>query len=290
MRLIDQTASDRPDLIVLPEFFCECPGNLTVERSAEPIDGPIISAAAEKAAQYRAYVICPFIERSGDGRHFNTAVLLDRAGRVAGTYRKYQPTIGEMERGIRPGEELPVFELDFGKLGIAICFDLNFWEVGTGLKEAGAELIAFPSMYRGGQQLINWAYQLGCFMVSATPSEHSRIVDPLGRVLADSSNYQPVIAQRINLDCAVAHIDYNEDRVRKAKDELGARLEVIVASPEGLYMLINHDPQTTIDQVFARFEIEPLETYYARARAFRQKQLEPRKAAASLHTTSSVRR
>jgi predicted amidohydrolase len=276
IRLIDEAASDHPDLIVLPEFFCEAPGDPDVKRRAEPIDGSIISAAAAKAAEHHAYVVCPFVECTASGHCHNTAVLLGRDGRVVGAYRKYQPTIGEMEHGIEPGEELPVFDLDFGKLGIAICFDLNFWEVGAGLKAAGAEIIAFPSMYRGGQQLINWAYQLRCFMVSATPTEHSRIVDPLGRVLGDSSNYQPIISRRINLDYAVVHIDYNETPVKQAKQQLGPRLEVAVASPEGLYMLINHDSDTTIDQTLSQFGIEPLEAYYARARAFRRKELEGR--------------
>lgn len=219
------------------------------------------SSISAAAGQHQTYLVCPFIERAIEGRCHNTAVLLGRDGRVAGAYRKYQPTIVEMEHGVEPGQELPVFDLDFGKLGIEMCFDLNFPEIGAGLKAAGAEIIAFRSMYRGGQQLITWAYQLRCFMVSATPAEHSRIVDRLGRVLGASSNYQPIISRRINLNSAEVHIDYTETPIKKAKQQLGSSVEVVIASPEGLHMLINHHPDTNIDQLMSRFAIEPLEAY-----------------------------
>ena len=165
---------------------------------------------------------------------------------------------------------MPVFDTEFGRVGMAICFDLNFWDVGEGLAAGGAEIIAFPSQYRGGQQLISWGYRLGCYMISATPDEHSRIVDPLGRILADSSAHGRIITQRVNLDCLVAHIDYNLPRVARAQRKYGAGLEVVVASPEGLYLLINHDAQTTIRQIAREFEIEPLSDYYDRARRIRQ--------------------
>jgi len=268
--LIDQAAIDKPDLIVLPEVFRESPNCLhKPSEVAEAIDGPTVTTIAAKARQHSCYFVCPLVERL-NGKCYNAAALIDRKGSVVGKYHKYYPTIGELEAGVAPGESLPVFTTDFGKVGIAICYDLNFWDVGEGLAKAGAEIIAFPSQYRGGQQFIAWAYRLGCYMVSATPTEHSRIVDPLGRILADSSMHAPIITSRLNLDRIVVHIDYNAGGVAEAKKKYGGKLEVVVASPEGLYMLINHDPKTTIDQIVREFNIEPLPVYYDRARATRK--------------------
>src|SRR2546429_164022 len=81
-------------------------------------------------------------------------------------------------------------QLDFGRVGCAICFDLNFRDVAEGLVATGAEILFFPSMYRGGLQLRIWAHDFGRFILSATPGEGSALVDPLGRVLVESSRYQ----------------------------------------------------------------------------------------------------
>ena len=160
LSLIDQAAWDKPDLMVLPEVFRDlCIDMKTIAETAEPLDGPTVTALAERARKYNCYIVCPFCEKAADGI-YNSAALIDRKGKVAGVYRKYYPTIGELELGIRPGAELPVFQTDFGRLGIAICFDLNFHEVMTGLKANGAEIIAFSSMYRGGLQLLDWAFGL----------------------------------------------------------------------------------------------------------------------------------
>ena len=64
---------------------------------------------------------------------WNSAVLIDPAGAILGVYHKNFPTLDEMAAGTRPCTETPVFETDFGRLGLCICFDLNYWEVGSGL-------------------------------------------------------------------------------------------------------------------------------------------------------------
>src|SRR5205823_14880352 len=139
------------------------------------------------------------VERRGN-RTFNAAVLLNRQGQVAGIYHKMHPTIGEIRRGITPGTEATVFDTDFGRIGCAICYDLNFRDVIEGLAGGGAELIFFPSMYRGGLQLSIWAFDFGVPIVSATPGEGSAIVDPLGRVLAQSSAYQKIVSRVLELE------------------------------------------------------------------------------------------
>ena len=80
---------------------------------------------------------------------FNAAVLLDRRGTVAGIYRKVHPValVGrdDLEDGITPGSEFPVFDCDFGKLGIQICWDLTFDDGWQALADKGAELVVWPS-------------------------------------------------------------------------------------------------------------------------------------------------
>ena len=75
---------------------------------------------------------------------------------------------------VTPGASAVVAQTDFGRVGFAICFDLNFRDVAEGNRTGGAELVLFPSMYAGGLQLSIWAHDFGFFIASATPRDGGR--------------------------------------------------------------------------------------------------------------------
>src|SRR4030042_200038 len=101
------------DIACLPEEFAGT--------KAEPVGGPTTEAVAELAKEYDMYVICPIREQAGD-EQYNTAVLIDRKGKVAGYYRKLFVFWGE---GLHLSTEgVRVFETDFGRISILPCFDL----------------------------------------------------------------------------------------------------------------------------------------------------------------------
>ena len=76
-----------------------------------------------------------------------------------------------------PGTEYPVFETDFGRVGMAICWDLHFLDVVHAMTEQNVQLILWPSMYQGGFQLRMWAYLAGAYVVSAWPGNICEIID-----------------------------------------------------------------------------------------------------------------
>ena len=78
------------DIACLPEEFAGF--------TAEPIPGPTTNAIGALAKKHRMYVVCPIRERAADGRQYNTAVLLDRQGQVAGIYRKVFVILGREGR------------------------------------------------------------------------------------------------------------------------------------------------------------------------------------------------
>jgi predicted amidohydrolase len=271
---LERAALDRPDIVCLPETFTGL-GRSGEEwfRSAEMVPGPTTEALGAVARRHRMYVICPILERRGD-RVFNAAVLLGRDGTVLGAYDKVHPTISEIELGVTPGTAYPVFELEFGRIGCAICYDLNFRDVAEGLLRNGAEILFFPSMYRGGLQLRIWAHDFACFLLSATPGEGSALVDPLGRVQVESSKYQPLFSRVINLDRALLHIDANDRHWDAIKRKYGAGIELDVASPEAVFALISHLPDVTADDVVREYGLERRDDYFARANRVRAAALE----------------
>jgi hypothetical protein len=110
-----------------------------------------------------------------------------------------------------------------------------------------------------------------CFIASAVPNENGVIVDPLGRVLAESSQYGRIIFSKINLDSQIVHIDFNADRVRHMKEKYGQHVQIETASPEAVYFLSSLHPDISIDEMIEEFEIETLDEYLDRSRSVRRK-------------------
>ena len=274
LHLVERAALDEPDIVCLPETFTGL--GLEIEewfRSAEAIPGPTTEALGDIAERHAMYVVSPMVEVRG-GRTYNSAVLIDRTGKVISSYHKMHPTIHEIEAGITPGIEPTAFETDFGPVGFAICFDLNFRDVGEGLKGRGAKLVFFPSMYAGGLQLSIWAHDLGFFMASAFTGDGSSIVDPLGRALVRSSAYMPIISRVVNLDFELLHIDYNNEKWDEMRDKYGQGIEIDVATPEAIFALYSNRKDVTVKDIIREFQLETLDEYFARANIIRQKALQ----------------
>ncbi|MCO6458349.1 MAG: carbon-nitrogen hydrolase family protein [Pirellulaceae bacterium] len=141
--LVAEAARQRADLVVLPETLTFFGTGLTYSDCAEPIPGPSTDYFAELARQHKLHLVAGLLERDGH-LVYNVSVLIDPQGRIVGKYRKVTLPRGEIEGGIAPGKEYPVFETSLGKIGMMICYDGFFPEVARELSKAGAEVIAWP--------------------------------------------------------------------------------------------------------------------------------------------------
>jgi beta-ureidopropionase len=145
MERLNDAASFQPDIACLPELF--------TRSAAEAVPGPTTKLLGAWAQKHSCYVIAG-IKTLSAGRTYNSAVLLDRRGQLIGQFNKIHPTERELEEGITPGlPDPPVFDTDFGRIGIQICFDVNWWENWKRLKEKGARIVFFPAAYPAAQQL-----------------------------------------------------------------------------------------------------------------------------------------
>ncbi|HLA40885.1 MAG TPA: carbon-nitrogen hydrolase family protein, partial [Candidatus Glassbacteria bacterium] len=110
---------------------------------AEPIPGPTTEMLGEVARRHKMYIVGAMGERDGHAV-YNTAVLIDRQGRVAGKYRKVYLPREEIEAGCTPGDDYPVFDTDFGRIGMMICWDLQYADPARALAVQGAEIVFCP--------------------------------------------------------------------------------------------------------------------------------------------------
>ena len=129
--------------MVLPETLTYFGTGLSYAACAEAVPGPSTAYFGELARKHNLYVVAGLLERD---KHliYNVAVLIGPDGKVVGKYRKVCLPRGEIEGGITPGTEYPVFDTRFGKVGMMVCYDGFFPEVARELSNRGAEVIAWP--------------------------------------------------------------------------------------------------------------------------------------------------
>lgn len=226
------------DLFLLPEHF-DSFGSLEAETNdggiydpatdrrayyraiAEEIPGPMTQCLGEVCRKYGMYIVADYAEREGE-HLYNTAVILDRKGIVCGKYRKTH-LCGSEKRcyGVEAGDELPVFDLDFGRVGVATCMDMYFSEVFRVLTLKGAEIILWPHQTYGPSEETIFitararAIDYCCYLAGANfaspdyfaPYERGHeltgramIINPDGMVIADTGHYPGIAFAQINLD------------------------------------------------------------------------------------------
>lgn len=176
-RVLDAAGEAKADLVLLPEEF----------RLGEPESrrGPSPALLAAKARQYGMYTAGGFYLKE-KGRVYNTCMLFDRRGRLAGRYDKIHPYTPELwRRGIVPGREAPVFQTDFGKVGIVICYDSWFPDVAELLALKGAEILLFPNASYFRSLMPARAADNGVRFVVSSLDGPPGIWDTAGRDIAD---------------------------------------------------------------------------------------------------------
>ncbi len=253
-----QTAGENGvDIACLPEEFAGT--------KAEPVPGPTTQAVAELARRHSMYVICPIREQAGE-REYNTAVLIDRRGEVAGYYRKVFVFWGE---GVHCSTEgVKVFETDFGRIGILTCFDLNYPELWQRCDDLDADIVFWPSAYGGGSPLNAMAILYHYYVV---PVGAGNILDITGKPLdpTEKPRARQFIAT-LDLDRSFAHEDFNVEKVKKMLAEHEGQIEVErQRSDEDLapwWLFRATKPGIRVREILKEHGIETLREYQHRSR------------------------
>lgn len=150
-RMIAEAGAQGADLVVLPELFSTgYQLNIVgprITELAEPVDGPTVTALCAAAREAGCYVVAGLaLTYDLTGVVYNSSVFIDRGGNLMGTYDKQH--LWALERFyFRSGCDCPVFETDFGRVGVMICYDMGYPEVARMLALQGADLVVCPSAW-----------------------------------------------------------------------------------------------------------------------------------------------
>jgi predicted amidohydrolase len=260
------------DLAILPEVAVtgEITGDI-VEHSV-PYDGPVRATFSRKARELGCYIVVPLYLLEDKDRKIctNSAVLVDRKGEVAGIYRKLhlavQNASDSMEGGMTPGKEAAVFDCDFGKLGIQICFDIEFDSGWEQLARQGAEIVAWPTQSPQTVHPASRAMLNHCYIVSSTWRDNASIFEPTGKIASQIRAPAQVLVDEIDLSYAILpwspQLQQGEALKKKYGDRVGFRYYV----DEDCGLFWSNDSGLTIGQMLRSIGVARAEDEMKRIR------------------------
>lgn len=198
-KLLDEAARQKADVVCLPEGITIVGTAKSYADVAEPIPGPSTKSLGECARKHRFYVVAGIYERDGKAV-YNTSVLLGRDGELVGKYRKVCLPREEIDGGITPGKDYPVFDTDFGRVGMMICWDVHFPEVARELAARGAEVILMP-IWGGNETLARArAIENQLHVVASGYDFKTAIFDRAGKTAAEAERDPSVIVTEVDLN------------------------------------------------------------------------------------------
>lgn len=275
---LERSAKLRPDIVCFSEMSLHLGLTPQEQQSgAQAVPGPSTAKASAYAERFRTHIIWTLIERDHQGL-YNTAVLIGRDGQIIGRYRKFQPTSYEMAAGICPGMDVQVWQTDFGRVGIATCFDIKFAEVGLALSRGRANIVFWPSMFAGGLRLNSWARDYGFHMVSSF-SEKCTVINSRGQQedcqqpFSSGNGLLACAFAELNTDCKTYHLDYNQDKLAEIEIKYGDGIDIHFCRDEAMFVMSSQMPDRSVQNIEREFELEDLRNYLDKAAGDRKDHL-----------------
>lgn len=268
---IECVGRDRPDIILTSEIFANRAGSGEHRHAlAESVPGPITEEFAPLARKYQTYIALGMHRRGKDDQVYNSLVLLDRSGEVVWVYDKVNLTVGELEAGSAPGAIPQSYMCDFGRVGAAICFDINFLELAELYHRQGVELVLFSSAFPAGRLLDMWAVRYGFNIAGETWYTGNRIIDCTGATVGRTSDLMQYATAVLNLNRRVVHMDFNMEKLDAMRTKYAGDVIIEDLREEAFCVITSLKKGLEVADLIKEFDIELLPDYLDRSRRQRK--------------------
>ena len=266
-RLIDQMVAESRlrygrsiDLALFTEYAITAGKSGTAAEIAVPLNDTIIGALARKAREHNTYIAFGgvVLDDPGNGVCSNAAVVIDRQGRLAGRYVKAHPVLDRvdsegqivLEGGVRPGTAYNVLDLDFGRVGVQICYDIEYPEGWRRLAEKGAELVLYPTqspqLTRPGMYAAVHEY----WVVSSTFRNNASFFEPgTGLVAAQITEPKQTLVHEIDLSYIILPWSSRLRNGEAFREAFGDRVGYRYSQSEDRGIFWSNDPGRSIGEM-----------------------------------------
>jgi len=238
----------------------------TVEQAESLVKPGEVLSLYQRMAKELQCTIAGSMKLKEQGNAFNSIVYVGPDGGILGHYHKTFLTQYELDYGLVSGQSAKVVDTPAGKIGGAICFDLNFAELCQQYENLKPEIIVFPSMYHGGLVQNQWAYRTRSFFISSLPFHGGGVIDPMGRTLATTDCYSDVAITSINLDYVMIHLDYNMRHFDEIRKKYVGKINLDIPAYIGSAMLSSVSDDLTAMDVVRNFDLTLLDDYFKASR------------------------
>ena len=250
---LEKIKDENPDFVILPEMFC-CPyqtENFPIY--AEKEGGPVWQQLSGYAKQYGIYLIGGSMpEKDAEGNVYNTSYIFDREGKQIGKHRKVHLFDIDVKGGqtfkesdtLTAGDSDTVFDTEFGKIGVMLCFDIRFPELSRMMVNDGARIVFVPAAFNMTTGPAHWelsfrtrALDNQIYMVGCAPARdvsagyiswgHSIVTDPWGRVIDRLDEKKGILLAELDMDY--------EEQVREELPLLKSRRKDIYQLSQNLF-------------------------------------------------------
>lgn len=250
---LEKIKDENPDFVILPEMFC-CPyqtENFPIY--AEKEGGPVWQQLSGYAKQYGIYLIGGSMpEKDAEGNVYNTSYIFDREGKQIGKHRKVHLFDIDVKGGqtfkesdtLTAGDSDTVFDTEFGKIGVMLCFDIRFPELSRMMVNDGTKVIFVPAAFNMTTGPAHWelsfrtrALDNQIYMVGCAPARdvsagyiswgHSIVTDPWGRVIDMLDEKKGILLAELDMDY--------EEQVREELPLLKSRRKDIYQLSQNLF-------------------------------------------------------
>jgi beta-ureidopropionase len=269
--ILEAAGAYHPDIALLPETFLWAGRSFeNVRETAETIPGPTFNMLSVMAKKYKMHVVAGHVVKE-QGKIFNKGLVINRTGELVGSYNKNHPVADEINSGITPGSEVPVFDLDFGRIGVSVCFDLNWDDVWAEFAAKKIDLACWISAYEGGFPLRSNAWKYKYPIVSSVWPYHARVYDITGEKLASTSRWSRILFYELNLDRALLHTDFQMNKIIAIQKKYGDKVMLKTFTEEHLILLENQMTDRTVQDIMKEFDLVTYKEFIGQCTVFQNK-------------------
>ena len=266
-RLLDEMAAQSQskygrslDLALFTEYALTAGKPGKAAQTAVLLDDAKRAALAAMARKHRCYLVLGgvFLDDPQTGACSNAAVVIDREGREVGRYAKVHPVLDSvgaggkvvLEGGVTPGSTYNTFDLDFGRIGVQICYDVEYPEGWQRLAQQGAQIVLFPTQSPQLTRPAMYAATHDYWVVSSTFRNNASFFEPgTGLVAAQITEPKQTLVHEIDLSYVVLPWSSKLRNGAAFREAFGDRVGFRYSESEDRGVFWSNDPEHTIGEM-----------------------------------------